>query len=136
MGTVRFGVGIYTCESLSTVLEHARLAESLGYDSLWLLDSQLVGRECYATMASCALHTSRITIGSGVTNPYTRHVTVTASAHLTLNELAPGRIAVGIGRGDSAVLGLGAGVPSFGSYAEYVHALRRLLAGEQIDVNG
>jgi 5,10-methylenetetrahydromethanopterin reductase len=135
---MRFGVGIYTGhgEPLQTVMEQARLAERLGYDSLWLLDSQLVGREVYATMACCAMATERIEICSGVTQPYTRHATVTACGHATINELAPGRVALGIGRGDSAVLGIGGKLPSFKEFGQYVDQVDRLLRGEVIELNG
>jgi 5,10-methylenetetrahydromethanopterin reductase len=135
---MRFGIGIYTGhgEPLQTIMEQARLAERLGYDSLWLLDSQLVGREVYATMACCALATQRIQIGSGVTQPYTRHATVTACGHVTVNELAPGRVAMGIGRGDSAVLSIGGKLPSFTEFGRYVGQVDRLMRGEQIEING
>jgi 5,10-methylenetetrahydromethanopterin reductase len=133
---MRFGIGIYTAEPLPKVVEQARLAERLGYDTLWLLDSQLVGRELYATMAACALATERILVGSGVTQPYTRHATVTACGFATLDELAPGRFLLGIARGDSAVLGLGAPVPTFKEFATYVDQVMRLLRGETIDING
>jgi 5,10-methylenetetrahydromethanopterin reductase len=136
MRPVRFGVGIYTAEPLTSVVQQAKLAERLGYDSLWLLDSQLVGREVYATMAMCALETERIKIGSGVAVPYTRHATVTACAFATLDELAHGRFLLGIGRGDSAVLGIGGQLPKFREFGTYVDQVERLLRGEQIEING
>ncbi|MBV9598899.1 MAG: LLM class flavin-dependent oxidoreductase [Chloroflexi bacterium] len=136
MTRVQFGVGIYTGEPSPHILEQARLAEHLGYDTLWLLDSQLAGRELYTTMALCALETSRIKIGSGVTQSYTRQAAVTANAFATLDSLAPGRFLLGIGRGDSAVLGVGGSLPSFRDFAAYVRQVETLLRGEPVDLDG
>ena len=136
MRNVRFGVGIYTAEPLPVVTEQVRLVERLGYDSVWLLDSQLVGRELYATMAAAALATDRVLIGSGVTQPYTRHVTVTACGHATIDDLAPGRVALGIGRGDSAVLGVGGTLPGFTEFARHIDELRKLMTGERFEMAG
>ena len=58
-------------------------------------------------MTSALAATERIVVGTAVTNPYTRHVTTTASAFATLAELHPGRLELGIGRGDSAVRTMG-----------------------------
>ena len=86
---MRFGLCTDQNLLFTTLVERWQYFERLGYDSLWLLDSQLVGREVYATMATCALATERIMVGSGVIQPYTRHATVDACAHATLDELTP-----------------------------------------------
>lgn len=133
---VRFGVGIYTAEPLPNIIAQSRLVEQLGYDSVWLLDSQLVGRELYATMGAVALSTDRLLIGSGVTQPYTRHATVTACGHATVDDLAPGRVLLGIGRGDSAVLGIGGTPPTFAEFRRYIEECRRLMRGDRFELNG
>jgi 5,10-methylenetetrahydromethanopterin reductase len=133
---VRFGIGIFTAEPLPKVIEEVKLAEQLGYDSVWLLDSQLVGREVYGTMAACARATSRIKIASGVINTFTRHPTVAACAFATLNELSPGRFMLGIGRGDSAVRSFGLEPTKFGQFRTEVAMIRSLLAGESLQLNG
>jgi 5,10-methylenetetrahydromethanopterin reductase len=133
---VRFGIGIFTAEPLPRVIEEVKLAERLGYDSVWLLDSQLVGREVYATMAACAHATSRIKIASGVINTFTRHPTVAACAFATLDEMSPGRFILGIGRGDSAVRSFGLQPTKFSQFRQEVAMLRSLLAGESLELNG
>ena len=45
--------------------------------------------------------------GVAVTNPVTRHVSITASVNATLAQLHPGRVVLGMGRGDNAVRTLG-----------------------------
>ncbi len=88
-------------------MRQVQLAESLGYDAAWITDTHLVCRELWVTLTACALATSRITLGPGVTVPHTRHPSVTASAILTLDEIAPGRIVLGIGTGGSSAQTMG-----------------------------
>jgi len=89
------------------VIEMARMAEEHGFEHLWLIDSQDVYPDVWVTAALCAVNTSHIQLGPGVTNPLTRHPRVTANAMLTVHELSGGRGILGIGAGDSAVRTLG-----------------------------
>ena len=136
MRKIRFGIGIYTGDTIQKTIGQVKLAEELGLDSVWLLDSQLVGREVYATMVACAQQTTKIQIASGVTHTYTRHPTVTACAFATLHELDPGRFILGIGRGDSAVRGLGLQPTPLRQFRTEVEMIRRLLSGESVEYNG
>jgi 5,10-methylenetetrahydromethanopterin reductase len=72
-----------------------------------LAEPQDVFPDPWATAALCAVSTSRIRIGPGVTNPLTRHPRVTANAMLTIHELSDGRGILGLGAGDNAVRTLG-----------------------------
>ena len=136
MRKIRFGVGIYTADTLQRTVAQVKLAEDLGLDTVWLLDSQLVGRELYTTMVACAQQTSKIQIASGVTHTYTRHPTVTACAFATLHELDPDRFILGISRGDSAVRGLGLDPTPFPQFRGEVGMIRKLLNGESVEYNG
>ena len=60
----------------------AKLAESYGFGSFFLLDSHVAWREVYPYLTLCVRDTSRIRIGTLVTNPLTRHPTVTAKRGL------------------------------------------------------
>ena len=84
--------------SLDTV-EHAVLAEELGYDRVWLYDSPAIYPDVWMTLALAAQRTSRIGLGPGVLIPSLRHPMVNASAAATLANLAPGRVAIAIGSG-------------------------------------
>src|SRR5207248_5016939 len=66
-----------------------------------------VCRELWVTLTACVLGTRRIKLGPGVTVPHSRHPSVTASAILTLDELAPGRIVLGMGTGGSSAQTMG-----------------------------
>jgi 5,10-methylenetetrahydromethanopterin reductase len=83
---------------------------------------------------ACA--TQRIRLGTWVTNPLTRHPVVTASAAASLDDLAPGRVSIGIGTGDTGVLHLGLPAASLAQLRRYVLALRALLATGTADWEG
>lgn len=107
---MKFDVGILGNQPVSTVVRQVQLAEALGYDTAWITDSHLVCREMWLTLAACAVATSRIRLGPGVTVPHTRHVSVTASAIATLDEMAEGRIVLGLGTGGSSAGTMGLSV--------------------------
>ena len=67
-----------------------RKAEEAGYSHAWFIDSQILWQDCFVYMTHALAATERIVVGTAVTNPYTRHVTTTASAFATLAELHPG----------------------------------------------
>src|SRR5262249_26067238 len=66
-----------------------------------------VCRERWVTLTACALATSKIRLGPGVTVPHTRHFSVTASAIATLADLAGERLVLGIGTGGSSAETMG-----------------------------
>src|SRR3989304_2414438 len=88
---MQLSVGFYQSGPVSEAIQRAQLVESLGFDGIWLNDAQCRWRDVYVTLAAVGGSTSRIFLGTSVTNPLTRHLTVTASAMYTLDELAAGR---------------------------------------------
>ena len=82
-------------------------AESLGYDSVWVTDSQMIFSDCYAVLALAARQTRRIRLGPGTAICGTRIPPVHAAAMATLNRLAPGRVHLGIGTGNTAMRTMG-----------------------------
>jgi 5,10-methylenetetrahydromethanopterin reductase len=87
------------------VVDAAVHAEAMGCERVWIPDEGLSGRECWVTLGAVAAATERVGIGTGITNAYTRHPGVTASAVATLDELSGGRAALGIGAGGGLTLG-------------------------------
>lgn len=86
------------------VVDVAVEAERLGFKRVWIPDEGLAARECYVSLAAVAAATDRVEIGTGITNAYTRHPGVTASAIATLDELSKGRAALGVGAGGGLTL--------------------------------
>lgn len=132
---MKFDVGILANQPVPAIVRQVELAERLGFDTAWITDTHLVCRELWVTLTACALATSRIRLGPGVTVPHTRHVSVTASAILTLDELAEGRLVLGIGTGGSSAQTMGLRleqVARIGTLEAMATALRRLTRRETI----
>jgi 5,10-methylenetetrahydromethanopterin reductase len=130
---MKFDVGIVNNQPVPTIVNQAQLAESLGYETVWITDSHLICRELWVTLAACAVGTSRIKLGTGVTVPHTRHWSVAASAIASLEELAAGRVILGIGTGGSSAETMGMSVQRAARLATLdtmVTSIRRLLAGD------
>src|SRR6476620_876098 len=72
-------------------LEHAQLAQELGYDRVWLYDSAALYEDIWIWMALLAEHTD-LQLGTAVLVPNLRHVMTTASAIATVERMAPGRL--------------------------------------------
>jgi 5,10-methylenetetrahydromethanopterin reductase len=128
---IQFGVGFAANVPVPNILESARLAERLDYDMFWVTDSHLVVREAMVILGALAASTSRIGLGPGVSHLAGRHPSVIASAMATLDELAPGRIRLGFGVGDSGPLNLGVPRTSLDDLEAAVVAIRALLRGEE-----
>ncbi|MFI0411671.1 LLM class flavin-dependent oxidoreductase [Actinomadura sp. 3N508] len=114
----------------------AREAEALGYDNVWVNDDRLQ-RDPIALLSAIAGATSRVALGPGVTNPYTRHPALLASAVATLDELSGGRAVLGLGTGGTGhrPLGVRRDAPA-AALREAVAVARGLLAGEEVTLDG
>ena len=132
---MRFGLNRFDLRSLEAFAEDVRNAERLGWDIAFTVDSQLAVRDTYIMLTYAAQATSRIGLGTLLTNPVTRHATVTASAFATLDELSGGRAIAVLGVGDTAVEHSGLR-PATVRYTEQATAMMRaLLRGEEVEVD-
>lgn len=100
-------VGISPRQSFDSWASFVRSLEAEGVERAWVIDSQLAMKDVYAGLVVAALNTSRIGLGTGVTNAVTRHPTVTANAIAAVAEISGGRAILGLGAGDSALYGIG-----------------------------
>ncbi|HSE96494.1 MAG TPA: TIGR03842 family LLM class F420-dependent oxidoreductase [Methylomirabilota bacterium] len=107
-----------------------KVAEAVGFDTIWFGDSHLIWHEVGPYLTAAALSTVRMRVGPLVANPVTRHPTVVASTMATLAELFDGRAVLGIGRGDSAVRTLGLQPMKVGDFRESLRLVRALCRGE------
>jgi alkanesulfonate monooxygenase SsuD/methylene tetrahydromethanopterin reductase-like flavin-dependent oxidoreductase (luciferase family) len=132
---VRIGAQ-FMCQDFKECMASVGKAEEAGYGYAWFIDSQILWQDVYVYMTAGLERTERIVFGTGVTNPYTRHLTVTASAFATLAQLHPGRLILGVGRGDSAVRTMGLNPVPTRTLRESIPVLRDLLAGRTVEING
>ena len=133
---MRLGIRLPLCRDARTVAAAALRAEALGFDTVWLPDSQLLWRDVWATACTVAATTERVSIGIAVTNVTTRHPSVVASAIRTVQELAPDRLIVAFGAGDSALRPLGERPTPGERLRTGMEQVRTLLAGEAVDFGG
>lgn len=118
------------------LLNLARLAEAHGFGNFWYADEKFY-RDPYVSLAYVAQHTSRINVGTGVTDPYTRHPAITATAMGTLAELVPGRAVLGMGAGFSGLHAMGIRpMKRVAALREAIELIRRLWAGETVTFEG
>lgn len=131
----RIGVRIPACAPIDRIAELIVQAERLGFDSAWLPDSQLIWRDTWMALALAAARTSRITLGTAVSNVVTRHPSVIASATRTLLELAPGRFVLGLGVGWSSAGMVGLPTTKNKEFSQAIRDIRALLRGEKVQFN-
>jgi 5,10-methylenetetrahydromethanopterin reductase len=108
--------------------------DGLGFDHLWLTDSSLHARDCYTYLTLAAARSSRLLLGTAVTNPVSRHPAITAAAAATVDELSAGRMILGIGAGDRPLLALGSRPSPLVTLEPAVDGIRRLWRGEHVDL--
>jgi 5,10-methylenetetrahydromethanopterin reductase len=137
VNTVRTGVTLQGVDSPADFEEMVTEIETLGYDNLWLTDSSLHSRNCWAYLTLAARQTSRMMIGTAVTNPVTRHPAVTAVAAATLADISGGRAILGIGAGDRPLLSLGYKPARLGlaTLEASIGAIRALWSGATVDAD-
>jgi len=113
-----------------------RRAEATGFDGVGILDSQLLCRDTFVTLGHLATHTSRITLFPAVTNPFTRHASVLASAIQSVEELAPGRVKCVIGTGYTSASTIGRKAATLAEMRDCIDRVKALLAGKSVDFGG
>jgi probable F420-dependent oxidoreductase len=133
---MQFGFTLKPGHSIERTIALTKQAEAAGFDYAWLFDSHVLWRDPYPLLTLMAQATTRLRLGTCVTNPATREPSVTASLLATLNELSGGRMDLGIGRGDSARRVLGKPPTSMKDLEEAVHVIRALVEGRSIEYEG
>ncbi|MBW3588762.1 MAG: LLM class flavin-dependent oxidoreductase [Actinobacteria bacterium] len=118
-------------KSFSEGIDRLKLAESLGYDSVWV--TQVGGREATVTASAYATETSRIKIGTGVLPLYPRTPVVMAQTAATIDEISDGRFILGVGTSHRITIENWHDMElkrPLRAVREYVEAVRAILKGE------
>jgi 5,10-methylenetetrahydromethanopterin reductase len=106
--------------------------EAMGFDFLLCPDTQCLSPDPYGQLSLAAARTTRLRLGTGVTNPVTRDSSVTAGALATLQVESSGRAICGIGRGDSSAAHIGRRNAKTAELREYVEQVRGYLSGADV----
>jgi probable F420-dependent oxidoreductase len=114
------------------IVRLTRQAEAAGFTYGWCFDSHILWQEPYPLLTLMAVNTTRMRLGTCVTNPAVRDATVTASLYATLNRISGGRMDLGVGRGDSSRRVMGKKPTTLERLEEMVAVVRELTAGRPI----
>ena len=133
----RVALYLQDAHPLADAIEYVKYAELCGFEAVWQAESRLV-RDAIVPMAAFAAVTSRIKIGSGVINNWTRNAAVIAATFLTLDDLAQDRIYCGIGAWwDPLAAKVGINRrKNLLAMREVVTVVRRLLNRERVSFDG
>src|SRR5204863_8040738 len=131
-----FGFTLKPDHTIERTIALTQQAEQGGFGHGWLFDSHVLWKDPYPLLTVMALNSTRLRMGTCVTNPATREPSVTASALATLNEISGGRMDLGIGRGDSARRVMGKPPTSLAMLEESALVIRDLVEGKRVEYEG
>ena len=119
------------------LVETARLAEELGYHSIWV--PEMWGRDAFSILGLIAANTKRIGLATGIIPVFGRSPAVIAQTIATLDEISGGRMMLGLGSSGPAVIenwhGIGFEKP-LRRTREYIEIIKMILRGERADYAG
>ena len=136
-GKARMAIYLQDAHPIREGMAFAQYAESKGFEAVWQAESRLV-REATVPMAAFASVTNNIKVGSGVVDCWSRNPARLAATFSTLDDLAPGRVILGIGAWWDPLaqkVGISRAKP-LRAMREIVTAVRALLHNENVTFNG
>jgi 5,10-methylenetetrahydromethanopterin reductase len=123
-------------EPAGRLVELAQRAEAAGFDRFGVSDWRFY-HDCFVVMTSCVQGTQRLQVESLVTDPYVRHPSLTACAIATMDDLAPGRVILGVGGGLEQPAFWGESRPHpMAAVRETVAICRGMWRGEEVSFEG
>jgi probable F420-dependent oxidoreductase len=133
---MHFGITIKPDMTIDRIVSLTRQAEAAGFSYGWIFDSHVIWMEPFPLLTLMAENTKKMRLGTCVTNPAVRDVTVASSLFATLHVASHGRMQMGIGRGDSSRRVLGKKPTTLENLEEFVNIFRKLNSGATIDYDG
>jgi 5,10-methylenetetrahydromethanopterin reductase len=133
----RLGLGLLGAPELRTMVELAQLAETQGFESVWVAETRLT-RDGITPCAAIAMATTHLRIATGIINVYTRGAVLTAVSFVSLDEVSQGRIIMGLGTGSPLVLkpqGVAFHKP-LTRLRETIEVVQALIRGEAVTYTG
>lgn len=133
---IRISVELSHICPLDEIATHTAALEAYGFYRVWIPDTVVSPWEAWLVASVIMQTTSRVQIGLGVTNPYTRHPVVVGQMAATMQRLSGGRLTLSLGKGIGRFLDK-AGIRQHDTAVEEcVAILRSLVAGERTSFEG
>ena len=123
--------------TMDELLEYAKLAEELGYDSIWV--PEMWGMDALSLIGHLAANTSKIKLATGIISVFSRTPAIIAQAAATLDEISGGRIMLGLGTSGPIVIENWHGVKyenPLQRTREYVEIIKMALKFERVNYEG
>ena len=121
----------YSGKMMNIDIQRIKMAESLGYDSLWTAEAY--GSDAVTPAAWILAQTDKIKVGTAIMQMPARSPACTAMTAMTLNQLSEGRFLVGLGASGPQVVegwhGVAYGRPVT-RVKEYVSIMKKIFARE------
>jgi probable F420-dependent oxidoreductase len=130
-----FGVTVLPDPPYARMVELMQFAEGQSFEYAWTYDSHILWQDSYATLALAAAQTKKIKLGHFVTNPGIRDPTVVASWYATVQDISNGRMAMGIGRGDSSRRVVGLTPVKVAEFERRCRMIKDLMNGREVEWN-
>ena len=132
MTSIRVAIRVPVGRPLPDLAEFASRCEDAGFDGMGVHDHPHSGRDAYLTLALAAQSTKWLRLFPATSSPMVRHPLVLASLAQSLEEIAPGRIALTVAPGFLSTRNVGKPPGGVAFMREAILDLRRLLAGEPV----
>jgi probable F420-dependent oxidoreductase len=130
-----FGITIKPDLSIERIISLTKQAEAGGFSYGWMFDSHVIWMDPFPLLTLMAANTKNMRLGTCVTNPAVRDVTVASSLFATMNLASHGRMQMGIGRGDSSRRVLGKKPTTLENLEQFVQTFRDLNAGRSVQLD-
>ncbi len=130
---IGMSLGISAREPISHNTEVIQNAETLGFDTAYVADCQLSMKDPFTAMTLAAINTSTIKLGTGVTQPVTRHPTTLACQFTALQEISQGRAIIGMGCGWTAPYSVGLKPAKIKYLEEAINNIHTLCEGGEVE---
>jgi len=136
---MRLGIVLagFTPAPAAEFIAAAREAEARGYHTAWL--GEVSGYDAIVMSTVVATHTERLVVANGVLPVQTRTPVILGMATASLNHLAPGRFALGLGLSSKTIVEQWHGLsfsPALGQIREAVEIVRKVAGGERVNHAG
>jgi probable F420-dependent oxidoreductase len=133
---MRLGIVLagFTALPAADFIAAAREAEARGYHTAWL--GEVAGYDAIVMSTVVVTHTERLVVANGVLPVQTRTPVILGMATASLNHLAPGRFALGLGLSSRTIVEQWHGLPfspALGQIREAVEIVRKVAAGERVN---